>query len=179
MGVVPPNFYKLPMPLFLIFIPVNSFILNNVKSCNSIFDCKTSIFLINLNLFHYSVLSSEVIISNQRSLCLFLTDGRTSAPGSFLFSLRHNDDLAPFKASLKNENDVRAIKRNSDAGPTFGRGIDLRIYDNAGSNTLCFSRFGYSYQAPPGYTHGETITGTLLAGSYNFSPSEIEVLYLN
>ena len=96
-----------------------------------------------------------------------------------MFSLRHDDDLAPFKAPLKDENDMRAISRNSEYGPTFGKGIDLRIHDNAGSNTLCFSRFGYSYQPAPGYTDGETITGTLLAGSYNFSPSEIEVLYLN
>jgi hypothetical protein len=116
-------------------------------------------------------------MSNQRLLCLFLTGDFTSAPGSFLFSLRNNDDLAPFKAPLRDENDVKAIYRDSDYGPTFGAGVDLVIDDNAGSTTWSFTKFGNSYQPPPGYTYWETNTKSLLPGSEYFTPSQIEELY--
>jgi hypothetical protein len=109
-----------------------------------------------------------------------LTGGYTSAPGSFIFSLRNNDDLAPFKAPLRDENDVKAIYRHSSGyGPSFGGGLDMCIYDNAGSNTRSGTRFGRSYQLPHAYTFDESNTGSLLPGSYNFTPSQIEVLYLN
>jgi hypothetical protein len=108
-----------------------------------------------------------------------LTVGWTSAPGSFIFSLRNNDDLAPFKAPLRDENDVRAIFRYSGDGPIFGGGYDLRIDDNAGSNTWSETVFGYTYQPPPGYTFGKTNTSSLLPGSEYFTPSQTEVLYFN
>ena len=120
-------------------------------------------------------------MSNQRLLCLFLTDRWTSAQGSFLFSLRNNDDLAPFKAPLRDENDMFGIYRDSGYGPTFGYGFghDLYIADHAGSNTGSYTNFGYTYQPPPGYTRSETKTRSLLPGSFSFTPSQIEVLYLN
>jgi hypothetical protein len=96
-----------------------------------------------------------------------------------LFSLRNNDDLAPFKAPLRDENDVTAIYCHSGYGPTFGVGHDLNIADNAGSNTLSNTNFGYTYQPPPGYTYWEINTFSLLPGSWYFTPSQIEVLYLN
>ena len=117
-------------------------------------------------------------MSNQRLLCLFLT-GYTSAPGSFLFSLRNNDDLAPFKAPLRDENGWAAIYRSSGYGPTFGVGHDLYIADNARSNTDSYTYFGYYYQSPPGYNLGESKRSSLLPGSKYFTPSQIEVLYLN
>jgi hypothetical protein len=118
-------------------------------------------------------------MSNQRLLCLFLTGSYTSAPGSFMFSLRNNDDLAPFKAPLRDENDRRAINRYSGYGPTFGWGGDLYIANNARSNTFSYTYFGRSYQPPPGYNVGESNTSSLLPGSFQFTPSQIEVLYLN
>jgi hypothetical protein len=96
-----------------------------------------------------------------------------------MYSLRNNDDLAPFKAPLRDENDVTAIWRYNYHGPTFGAGHDLYIYDNAGSNTDSYTYFGSTYQLPPGYNLGESNTLSLLPGSYRFSPSQIEVLYLN
>jgi hypothetical protein len=108
-----------------------------------------------------------------------LTAGRTSAPGSFIFSLRNNDNHSPFKAPLKDENDGMAIYRQNDIGPTFGWNYDLKIADRAGSNTNSYTNFGHTYQPPSGYTSGQTNTQSLLGGSYHFSPSEIEVLYLN
>jgi hypothetical protein len=110
-------------------------------------------------------------------LCLFFTDlFGISAPGSFLFSLRNNDDIAPFKAPLINENEA-AIISYSDVGPIFGRG-DLYIANNARSNNNSNTRFGRTYQAPPGYTYGQNKTIWLLAGSYYFTPAEVEVLYI-
>ena len=128
---------------------------------------------------HYSVLSSEIIISNQKLLCLFLTDGGTSAPGSFMYSLRNKDNLGPFKAPLRDQNDVHAIRSDNLKGPIFGSGHDLHIANNAGSNDNSLANFGHSYKLPSGYTEKETETKSLLAASFKFMPSEIEVLYLN
>ena len=106
-----------------------------------------------------------------RDYCV-LTGGYIAAPGSFLFSLRNNDDLPPFKAPLKSENAQNAIYRASGYGPTFGTGHDLRISSNS------FTNFGHSYQLPSGYVHGGSKTHSLLAGSYNFKHPQVEVLYL-
>ena len=95
-----------------------------------------------------------------------------------MYSLRNNDGIASFKSTLENENDAYAIYRDSSYGPTFGGG-DLYIADNAGSNTNSYTYFGYSYNLPLGYTYGQINTESLLGGSYKFTPSEVEVLYLN
>ena len=95
-----------------------------------------------------------------------------------MYSLRNNDGLAPFKSTLKDENEHLAVGRYSSNGPIFGWG-DLHIVDDAGSNTKSMTYFGYTYNLPHGYTTGETKTKSLLAGSYHFTPSELEVLYLN
>jgi hypothetical protein len=62
-------------------------------------------------------------------------------------------------------------------GPCFDR--DWCIHDNAGLNKESKADFGHKYQLPSGYTTGEPKTKSLLAGSEYFTPSEIEVLYLN
>ena len=132
-------------------------------------------------IFHYSVVSWEVIMCLHRMYC-FLTDivgSFISAPGSFLFSLRNKDNLTPFTALLKNENDVNAMYRRYQYGPTFGIGHDFHIADNAISNTASYPNVGGTYNVPPGYTSGQTKTRSLLAGSYYFTPSAVEILYLN
>ena len=96
-----------------------------------------------------------------------------------MFSLRNNDNLGPFKAPLRDQHDGNAIRREGSNGPIFGAGYDLTIADDAGSNHNSFANFGASYQSPPGYNYREDNTKSLLAGSYNFQPSEIEVLHLN
>ena len=108
-------------------------------------------------------------------ISLLLTDGYTDAPGSFLFSLRNNDNLQPFKLPLKDENNAQAISRRSDGGPTFGGPMtfQLLISDNARSNENSLALNGDVYQPPDAYRK------TLLAGSEGFKPSEVEVLYLN
>lgn len=104
-----------------------------------------------------------------------MTDGYTDAPGSFLFSLRNDDNLQHFKLTLKDENDAQAILRRSDYGPMFGSytTYQLLIRDNARSNEYSLALIGDVYQPPDAYRQ------TLLAGSERFKPSEVEVLYLN
>ena len=103
-----------------------------------------------------------------------------SAPGSFLFSLRNNDNLPPFKSPLKNENDASEIYPCIFGhGPLFGRGYDLYIGNNARSIIVSKANIGVTYEAPPGYTQNKQKTQSLLAGSLYFTPSEVEVLYLD
>lgn len=99
-----------------------------------------------------------------------------SAPGSFLFSLRNHDNLPPFKAPLKDENDIIVIYRSANSGPVFG--YDLDICNNATSRRLSYTDFGDSFETPQGYAYKKTKTQSLLAGSYYFTPVEVEVLYI-
>jgi hypothetical protein len=88
--------------------------------------------------------------------------------------LRNKENLPPFKAPLKNPNDDNAVRAYSNDGPTFGRGTDLRIRDNAAFNTNSYTGFGTSYQPPPGVSSPSTI----LAGTFRITPSEVEVFYV-
>ena len=102
-----------------------------------------------------------------------LTDSNTTivpAPGSFLFSLLNNDDLRPFTALLTDERRP-VIYRDIKYGPSFGE--DLRI-----ANIRSWTNFGDCFQTPSGYAFQESVTRSLLAGSFYFEPVEIEVLYI-
>ncbi|XP_028416458.1 uncharacterized protein LOC114540535 [Dendronephthya gigantea] len=103
------------------------------------------------------------------------------APGSFLFSFRNNDDLAPFKSPLKNSSDKNAIQRNKKSAVKFGTGPDFSIADETNSQKTyeCYANLGFTYQPPSGYFFGESKTQSLLAGSLVFTPAKVEVLYLN
>ena len=105
-----------------------------------------------------------------------LTGSWTSAPGSFLFSLRNHDDLDPFKAQLKDEDHV-AIYRDGRSGPWFG--FDFCIVNNAGTTAYSYTNLGWMFQPPPGYIFKHPNTQSLLAGSYHFKPTEVEVLFIN
>ena len=97
------------------------------------------------------------------------------APGSFIFSLRNKENLPPFKAPLKDQNTGKAIYAGTDRyGPVFGSGCDILIYDNAASNNVSKTYFNASYQPPSGVSNARTI----LAGRYQFQPSEIEVFHI-
>ena len=70
----------------------------------------------------------------------------------------------------------RAIYRYSGLGPTFGYANDLRIADNANSNSNSYSDFGeYGDYAVP---DGVNSKFTILAGTNTFSPDDWEVFYL-
>ena len=74
-------------------------------------------------------------------------------------------------------NSGNAIYTNNGYGPTFGGGHDLKIVNNAHISTSSYSNLGHTYRPPSGYGYNQANTKALLAGSYNFKPSEIEVYY--
>ena len=96
------------------------------------------------------------------------------APGSFIFSLRNKENLPPFKAPLQSQGTSYAIYCYPHHGPTFGLGFDLHISNNAASNNYSYTDFDFTYQPPSGVSSIRTI----LAGTYKFSPSEVEVFYI-
>ena len=93
---------------------------------------------------------------------------------SFLFSLKNKDNLAPFISDSMQGQERYAIYCHSDYGPRFGVGNDLHIRDNPQLGHS-YSKFGLSYQLPPGYVYGSNQAETLLAGQYQFTTTEIEV----
>ena len=70
-----------------------------------------------------------------------------------------------------------SIYGNGNYGPTFGGGHDFYISNGAGSNTNSYANIGHSYVLPLGYKYHTSQTKNLLAGSYNFMPQDVEVLY--
>ena len=74
------------------------------------------------------------------------------------------------------KNPTYAIYRYRGYGPTFGGGFSIHIRNNANSNTGSYTNFhGGDYSVPGGVQNSKTI----LAGSYHFTPDEVEVFYLN
>ena len=92
---------------------------------------------------------------------------------AFIFSLHNKEGLKPFKSTVKDPS--KAIYRDSGCGPTFGGGHQIKIADNANSNTNSYTNFGSYYSVPSGVQDKSTI----LAGAYHFSPDEVEVFYLD
>ena len=70
---------------------------------------------------------------------------------------------------------THAIYRLSTYGPTFGGGYSIHISNNANSNTKSYTNFHNSYYHIP---DGVRDRKTVLAGSYKFTPDEVEVFYL-
>jgi hypothetical protein len=89
----------------------------------------------------------------------------------------NKDNLPPFKSPVKINR--YALHVGPTYGPTFGHGHDIRIANNANATTGSYTNFGYSYQAPSGYSYGSTKARNLLAGTYTFTPDEVETFYLN
>jgi len=79
--------------------------------------------------------------------------------------------LGPTKLPLT-KNKENAINCNSTYGPSFGGGSDLRILENANSNTASYSLLGYSYDCPAGKE------STFFTGTPNFSLMDYEVFGL-
>ena len=66
-----------------------------------------------------------------------------------------------------------ASYRLSGYGPWFGS--DIYIANNANSNSYSYARLGVFYPAPAAVQDRYAI----LAGTYYFSPDEVEVFYLD
>ena len=94
-----------------------------------------------------------------------------SSNKSFIYSLYNINGYAPVKLQIKSGRN--AIYRCSDKGPAFGGGHDIGIVNNAANSyTYC----GYTYPLPPGYSSCCS-SCTFYAGSYKFTPTDIEVFY--
>ena len=94
---------------------------------------------------------------------------------SFLFSLKNKDNVPPFKAPVKKHE--HAICSCPSYGPSFGGGRDLHISNDSHTNQQSYTNFGRTYQPPAGYVYDTPQTKSLLAGSYYFTTTEVEVFF--
>ena len=90
---------------------------------------------------------------------------------AFIFSLNNNEGLEPFVNKVRFSG--LAIYRDPSIGPRFGD--DIIIRNNADSNDDSRARLGYCYSVPPAVKDRYTV----LAGTWRFSPDEVEVFYLD
>ena len=92
---------------------------------------------------------------------------------AFIFSIRNKEELDLFVSEVRTD---RAIYRFSGFGPCFGVS-NIYIANNADStdHSYACARLGRSYPAPAEVQDPDTI----LAGTGNFSPDEVEVFYLD
>ena len=90
---------------------------------------------------------------------------------AFIFSISNKEELDPFVSEVRWPDG--AIYRASWYGPVFGD--DIYIANNANSNSNSVARLGGYYPAPAAVQDRHTI----LAGTYFFSPDEVEVFYLD
>ena len=99
---------------------------------------------------------------------------------AFLFSLVNKPRWAPVKLSQAGKySSYRSYSTNSykSFGPLFGGGHDIYISNYASSNSNSFSNLGDTYSPPSGYSYGSTFARTFLAGTYKFTPDEVETFY--
>ena len=118
-------------------------------------------------------MKAEIIIQVFLSCFSASVESFAATSKSFIFSLVDKEGLAPFKSMVKQAKSSDAIYCGPIYGPVFGLG-DILIFDNASQNTHSYSNFGRYYSLPNGVTDRHTI----LAGTNNFSPDEVEVFYL-
>ena len=90
---------------------------------------------------------------------------------AFIFSISNKEELDPFVSEVRSPD--WAIYRRSWSGPAFGQ--DIYIANNANSKSLSFAGLDFAYPAPAAVQDSFTI----LAGTYYFSPDEVEVFYLD
>ena len=96
---------------------------------------------------------------------------------AFLFSLVNKPGWAPVRLLQTGKYSSRrqhSIEDIPSYGPSFGGGHDMYISDFASSNRKSYSNLGNTYSPPSGYSYGSTFARTFLAGTYQFTPGEIE-----
>ena len=90
---------------------------------------------------------------------------------AFIFSISNKEELDPFVSEVRSPDG--AIYDASWSGPWFGG--DISIANNSNSNSRSYAGLGVFYPAPAAVQD----PGTILAGTYYFSPDEVEVFYLD
>ena len=100
---------------------------------------------------------------------------------AFLFSLVNKPGWPPDKlpqTGIDGSSRAHSLRFHPSYGPTFGGGHDIYLSSYASFGTSSYSNLGYTYYAPTGgNSYGTTFTRTFLAGSYRFTPDEIETFY--
>jgi len=102
--------------------------------------------------------------------------GYASSSKSFIYSLYNINGYAPVKLQIASGRKQYAIYRDSSHGPRFGGANDIYISNNAASNRQSHTYCGITYPLPPGYSSCCS-SCTFYAGSYKFTPTDIEVFY--
>ena len=98
----------------------------------------------------------------------------SAASKAFIFSLYNINGYAPIKLTQYDDHSQYVMFHCSTYGPTFGdHDILISNYSlyNKNSRTDC----GHAYTAPPGYLRRSSCP--FFAGSYKFSPTDVEVFY--
>ena len=144
---------------------------------------RSFLFLINNNnrrrRHHHNRHKDKVANLSQKSFVSFLLasgSGRYQYDSkAFLFSLVNKPGWAPVKLSQSGQYSYRkrSIFFYSSYGPTFGGGYDINIKNYASP----YSNLGYTYSPPSGYSYSSTFANTFLAGTYKFTPDEVETFY--
>ena len=99
---------------------------------------------------------------------------------AFLFSLVNKPGWAPVKlpqTGRHSSNRAYSVRFRSSYGPTFGGGFDIYISNSASSNSNSYSNLCHTYSPPSGHSYGSTFAQTFLAGTYYFTPDEVETFY--
>ena len=99
---------------------------------------------------------------------------------AFLFSLVNKPGWAPLKlpqTGTYSYHRAYSVRFLSSYGPTFGGGHDIYISNSASSNRNSYTNLGDTYSPPSGHSYGSTFAQTFLAGTYSFTPDEVETFY--
>ena len=122
------------------------------------------------------MLCGYVIIKKNVLFSFLGSGGSASSSKSFIYSLYNINGYAPVKLQIKSGHKQYAIYRSSSYGPSFGRGRDIHIWNNAASYRRSYTYCGSTYPLPPGYSSSGS-SCTFYAGSWKFTPTDIEVFY--
>ena len=159
-------------------------------SCLGMFVCQAGLALTTLNwspdhwIFpEVNFLWAPLVRSVRIVKCRYYLPGYCSygySSKAFIYSLTNNNGSGhavynPVKLRVKSDRYKNAVIRCDPWGPVFGLG-DIAISNNSASNQYSFTYCGWSYPLPPGYS----LSGrncTFYAGSYRFTPTDIEVFY--
>ena len=115
--------------------------------------------------------------------CLYYLPGYCSygySSKAFIYSLTNNNGSGhavynPVKLRVKPKRYRTAINRCDLSGPRFGK-YDIFISNNSASNQDSRTYCGDNYPLPPGYSLSR-FDCKFYAGSFRFTPTDIEVFY--
>ena len=161
-------------------------------SCLGMFVCQAGLALTILNwspdhwIFpEVNFLWAPLVRSVRIVKCRYYLPGRCLygySSKAFIYSLTNNNGSGhavynPVKLRVKSDRYIyqHAVIRCDTWGPVFGW-HDILISNNAASNQESRTSCGYSYPLPPGYSLSRR-NCKFYAGSYRFTPTDIEVFY--